>query len=176
MERRQADYNILERQALVLLAAETAIDPQHEKLIVHISAKPAFDNYIFWLVCADNEQTEFTAKRLLWDRQFDKRRFFDPMAGLKYGWSIAPTIIEKIATLPAADVRNLLAEARSIPVPELTPSKSIVLDGTRWSVSVAQAFGNQPRTWNVEPPEWRSLTEWTVRFVRFLDGQLASNS
>lgn len=174
MGNRQAEYQELTQKAWAQLNREEPPDMGHSRPIVGLCVRPSFADHTAWMVFADSQEEDFVARRSRWDRQFDTQRFTDPLFGLKHGWSTEPTLTTTIIMLPSGKVTVYLQEARALEIPEVL-SKSITLDGTRWSLAVKNAFGNQTRTWNWEPPAWKPMIAWAARLFSFLEAQVETS-
>ena len=179
MEKRESEFQLLEKQALGILTDETEPNENYRELTIYISSSPSFSDYTSWLVFADVHETAFMLRRTVWRRTFDTQRFRDPLAGLRHGWNTEPTISVTLTELPSPKIADLLSSARSLDIPEigldLRLKQGIVLDGTRWFAFVAHAFGNRSYTWSTVPPEWKPVVRWTEQATAFLNSVVEGN-
>ena len=78
MEKRESEFQLLEKQALGILTDETEPNDDFRELTIHISTSPSFSDYMSWFVFADAHETAFLLRKTVWQRVFDVQRFRDP--------------------------------------------------------------------------------------------------
>jgi hypothetical protein len=169
MENRQADFVALASKAQQQLMDDTfPIDAPEVEWVLFLSLQPTFGNFVAWTVFSRAKRMNFLVRKRVWDRAFDGQRFFDPLAGLKYGWQTTPTITMQVPTLPRVALDKLLREGRALNI-EPMAKRGIVIDGMERFLKLRGAFQGQFLSWNALPDGWEKLEQWVEKICRILD-------
>src|SRR5690349_3244263 len=113
MERRHDEFAELVNKATELLLDEIPpVEMPNAMFELLISIQPAFGNWQSWVLFVTEQRDDFIIRHTVWDHLFDRRRFFDPLEGLKFGWHTVPSITKQTKHLPATQLHDLLASGR----------------------------------------------------------------
>ena len=135
---------------------------------------PAFGDYQSWTAMVSpgrpRDDARPMVRQITWRRIDDRRRFIDPLEGLKRGFYTRPSLEVVDAYMALADWRVLMSGVRDVDVPLFERDDRVILDGDWFGV-----IGYGPvcpcKEWEGKGPEgWKAFTRWIADIRGFLKG------
>jgi hypothetical protein len=133
---------------------------------IQISIEPSFDNSIFLQLIIKNDFVEWY--RTTWLRLVDAPKFA-PIEGLKYiGQVIKPTLKYESGTVNKEDITDIIYHVERLSVPVvLEKSRSIMLDGTYYTLTIGAENTQVTYAWHNLPNHWAQLQKLTELLEAF---------
>ena len=155
----QKEWRTLEEEAVALLRKYDDSDPGFV-VDATLLVLPSFEDCWAYSILRSVRDSEVPAKgqRRVWRRTVDLQKFENPIARLKHGGRLAPTIERSKKDVPRSSALALLDRVVSSRLPPFTLKRSLGTDGTSYEVSFGHAFISSHFCWWESPPEgWQPL-------------------
>jgi hypothetical protein len=179
IEKRDKERAELEQKALQILE-NPGLLPKDETTgqfipTLHLWISPSFTPEIHWVFYKPrlnlNPQPKPRIRQLIWKRQDDLRRLFDPLVGLKEGFHTEPTFEIKTVEIAPEKFKEIHDELARIHFPAFVKDEILGLDGVHFGVQTL-GFYHSARVswWSSYPKEWQELVVWYEEMREFLEG------
>jgi len=110
------------------------------------------------------------AVKTVWKRTQDQQKFESPLARMKYGARLEPTLSHTKIPVSHDYVSALLERASNLAVQVRVPVPSLGLDGTSYELAVGDYWAVARFHWWESPPNgWRSVRDLWVAIKAFMD-------
>ena len=169
-EQRQREFAELSAKAEELLERPNVRLPHHRPLI-RLWRYPSFSRHVSWHIYLPHtgRAEAPVVVESAWDRQFDAARLFEPLEGLRHGFSTEPTIAVRRGELPAEELSARAESLRRIVVPPFLEDGTIGFDGELFGVETySSKTAVRLSWWSVWYEEWEPLVSWAEAMRRFL--------
>ena len=148
IEQRHSEFKLVEEKATGIL--ENQEEPplvETGMFIIALMNCPSFENWNSWYIWSNQTSSLLAIRHILWNRVFDQQRFFNPLDGLRYGWSTEPSIKIEIFPVEAQRFMKIIDIIAQLTFHSFDLSVAI-LDGDQWSIRMPKHFGDNTIKWN----------------------------
>lgn len=141
---------------------------------LHLWISPSFSSDKHWIFYNPrvqiNPQPKPRIRQLIWQKQVDQKRLFDPLIGLKEGFHTEPTFEIKTIEIEKELFEKLRSDLAKIKFPPFIKDEILGLDGEQFGVETLGSYHSAKIFWwNSYPEEWKELVEWYDKTKRFLE-------
>lgn len=117
-----------------------------------------------------NPQPKPRIRQLIWQKQDDYKRLFDPLAGLKEGFHTEPTFEIKTVEIEKESFDKFNKDLAKIQFPPFIKDEILGLDGERFGVETLGSYHSAKIFWwSSYPEEWKELVNWYEKVKKFLE-------
>lgn len=176
-ESRQEEWVELEAKALRMLENPRLLSDdaatKHFLPVLHLWVAPGFTPSIHWVIYNPrlqiDPQPKPLIKQIIWDRQADFKRLYDPMTGLKEGFHTEPTFVTQIAEIEKDQLNDISAELANISITPFVRDETLGLDGEHFGVETLGSYhATKIFWWSSYPEDWKELVDWFEKTRHFL--------
>lgn len=181
-ENRQKEVRELEQKALRMLENPQLLpnDETTKNFVptLHLWIAPSFKPDKHWIFYKPHRRLNPPPKpfvrQIIWQKDFDFRRLYDPLTGLKEGFHTEPTFEIKKIEIEKVFFENLNKQLSEISFPAFVEDEMLGLDGEKSGIETL-GFYHPARVswWSVYPKEWQNLVGWFEKTRNYLEAEFS---
>jgi hypothetical protein len=147
---------------------------KHFNPILHLWIASSFTPAKHWVFYKPqiqiNPQPKPIIREIIWERQMDSSRIFNPLVGLKEGFHIEPTLRVRTIEIEKEIFTKLQNDLAKINIPAFVKDEILGLDGETCGVETLGSYHSaKVFWWSSYPDEWKELVSWFENIRMFLE-------